>query len=528
MAVPLALAADDTYYFWASATGAWSDVDTFKAKNWSTSNTEYVAPADGTVMNSTSANWVFDYDAYLPTSSRNDAIYYRITESNLTLGSISIINHNRSETSYYGADGTLIEGGATYIKINSKSSNSVWNIGTFNYTGSNGDWDRGVNFGVSNTDASQADITIGTMNIGSSDPAYEKNVTSFNIGDYAVGIGYATVESGKVKVGDLVSLSDAAGPKRLTITGDFNMYGNATISMNVWDNAKDALHSEVNPDVVIGGVVNMSKNSNGISPTWNVLNRSSAVYWATGKPAPKPTDTYIKLGGLSGYGKVSNTSETLKASKVKLIFTNTEDYTFDGSFTQNSEESGILTVMSIKMAGTNGKKQIIKADSKLTGTLEVESGTLLMKSTAATGKLTMTGGAFGGINGGVRVSAADWTAGDIMFYSAEALNGGTPDKITIDGAFTKLGAGQINIDFAAYDVVDTGIPFDLITAGSLVGFNSDANEDFIGKNINGGYANFAWNGNTLTVEFTNVPEPATIAAILGGLALAFAFSRRRK
>ena len=113
----------------------------------------------------------------------------------------------------------------------------------------------------------------------------------------------------------------------------------------------------------------------------------------------------------------------MDASAVKLIFTNKEDCDFSGTFTENRSDS-IKTVMSVKMAGENGKKQIIRADSAFTGTVEVESGTLIIHSTAALGKLTMTGGGFGGIEGGVTVSGAEWFGGDIVFHNTETYFGG--------------------------------------------------------------------------------------------------------
>lgn len=56
-------------------------------------------------------------------------------------------------------------------------------------------------FGAASNDSSQAEITVGEMNIG-----YGENVTNFTIGSDAAGTVYATVESGDVKVGDPVRL----------------------------------------------------------------------------------------------------------------------------------------------------------------------------------------------------------------------------------------------------------------------------------------------------------------------------------
>lgn len=520
-------AADNTYYMWKGAEKAWGEADPLQASSWSSSNTGYVALPEGANVNSPDANWVFDYDAYLPVSGRNDNIYYRIKSANLNLNSISVINHNATETGYYSTDGVYHPtGGSTGIKLTSNTSNSVWKIGTFTYTGANGSYDRGVALGSSANDACQADIVLGEMNIGQIG-----NVTVLNVGSDAAGTCYATIDENNVKKGDAVSLSDSGGPKSLTIAGDFNIYGNSTIYMNVWDNAKDALHSEENPDISIGGVVRMVSGS-GASPVWHVISRSATVTWATGDPGPSATDTYVKLGGLEGNGKLTNNSRTLEASTLKLIFTNQTDCEFTGEFNDGQSDT-VKTIMSVKMAGADGKKQIIRADSKFTGTVEVESGTLIIKSTQSLGKLTMTGGAFGGIDGGVSVSGAEWFAGDLIFYNKETLNSGDTDMIRIDGAFVKSGDGKIGVDFDGFDptvFIKDGSMLDLISASEMEreGFSADANDDFYAKNLTNGFANFEWNGDILTVSFSNVPEPATVAAILGGLAFAGALFRRRK
>ena len=337
-------AADNTYYMWKGAERAWGEADPLQASSWSSSNTGYVALPEGANVNSPDANWVFDYDAYLPISGRNDNIYYRIKSANLNLNSISVVNHNATETAYYSTDGVYHpKGGSTAIKLTSNTSNSVWNIGTFTYTGANGSYDKGVALGSSVNDACQADIVVGEMNIGQIG-----NVTQLNVGSDAAGTCYATIDENNVKKGDAVSLSDSGGPKSLTITGDFNIYGNSTIYMNVWDNSKDALHSEENPDISIGGVVRMVSGS-GASPVWHVISRSATVTWATGDPAPSATDSYVKL---------TNNSKTLEASTLKLIFTNQTDCEFTGEFNDGQSDT-VKTIMSVKMAGADGKKQII-------------------------------------------------------------------------------------------------------------------------------------------------------------------------
>ena len=202
-------AADNTYYMWKSAERPGGEADPLQASSWSSSKTEHVALPEGANVNSPDANWVFDYGAYLPISGRSDNIYYRITSANLNLNSISVENHNATETGYYDSDGVRHpNGGSTGIKIVSNASDSVWNIGTFTYTGANGSYDSGVDFGASVNDECQADIVVGEMNIG-----YIGNVTQLKVGSDAAGTCYATIDENNVKKGDAVSLADSGGPK---------------------------------------------------------------------------------------------------------------------------------------------------------------------------------------------------------------------------------------------------------------------------------------------------------------------------
>ena len=363
-------------------------------------------------------------------------------------------------------------------------------------------------------------MTFGTVNIGS-----EGAHADVGFGGTASGICVATV--GDI-AGQNMTMNDSACMKYLTVTGDFNIYGDSIVQMNVWNEDASAVHSENMPDIAIDGVVRMTPSSDGKLPTLNLLNRVATISWSPTKPAPGATNTFIKVGGLDD------------ASTVKLIFTNKEDCDFSGTFTENRSDS-IKTVMSVKMAGENGKRQIIRADSAFTGTVEVESGTLIIHSSTALGKLTMTGGGFGGIEGGVTVSGAEWFGGDIVFHNTETFFGGLADKITIDGTFTKSAEGKIGVDFSGLDasgLIDEGNNvFDLITANALEGsFSSDANDDFEAKNLLNAIADFAWVGNTLTVwvgntltvTFSQVPEPAAVAALIGAFALGVAAWRRRR
>lgn len=86
------------------------------------------------------------------------------------------------------------------------------------------------------------------------------------------------------------------------------------------------------------------------------------------------------------------------------------------------------------------------------------------------------------------------------------------------------------MDFEGLDATDLiGYTFDLISAGVVDGtFSSDANDDFAARNLLNAMADFAWNGNALQVTFSQVPEPAAFAALIGAVALALAARRGRR
>lgn len=517
-------AAENTYYYWSDATGYNKMPDVVDPASWSTSNSEYVAPPEGANVNSPDANWVIDYKAHLPISMRREGYYYNITTPTLNLGSISIVNFNYNNIgSYYDSNNNLVSDGSAGAKTNiiSNAENSYWNIGKFTFSG--GTSTATVVFGSSRYNTTQAEITLGSVNIGS-----DGATSNILFGGDASGVCVATMGD---NAGKNMTMTEDACMKYLTVNGDFNITGKSTVGLNVWNEDTSALHSENTPDIVIDEVVRMTPSSAGDLPRLNILNRVSVISWSPSKPAPGATHIYAKIGGLDGRGVFTNNPRTLESSTVKLIFTNEVDCEFSGEFSEKPADD-VTTVMSVKMAGVDGKKQIIHADAQFSGTVEVESGALIMKSTTALGKLTMTGGAFGGIDGGVTVSGADWYGGDIILYGADALNSGIADKITVDGKLSKLGDGPIGVDFNGYEVSSDYIDneemfYELLTATEREGFSDDANGDFYAKNLENCFAKFEWVGDTLTVSFASVPEPAEIGALIGLLTLAIAARRKR-
>ena len=166
--------------------------------------------------------------------------------------------------------------------------------------------------------------------------------------------------------------------------------------------------------------------------------------------------------------------------------------------------------------------------------LTVSGGTLLLSYSDTTqGDLTISGGSFGATmdNGSAKVKSLTYSGGKLVF-ATEGFYDGLPNSIAVEGKFSKDTLEKIVIDFSGLDAETLiGEPaMTLITAGSFEGMSTsvDADEYFVAENLINAIADFAWNGNSLTVTFAQVPEPAAIAAVFGALALALAARRRGK
>ena len=118
-------------------------------------------------------------------------------------------------------------------------------------------------------------------------------------------------------------------------------------------------------------------------------------------------------------------------------------------------------------------------------------------------------------------------------FSPESIQGGTADKITVNGKFVKEGGEKIVMDFSGLDAESVlGATYDLISAESFEDAegnsltDSDA-DDYFSAIINNALADFSWSDNTLQVTFVQVPEPAALSLIFGALAVGYALRRRK-
>lgn len=277
----------------------------------------------------------------------------------------------------------------------------------------------------------------------------------------------------------------------LRIDGDINYYANGS-------NSSNALWTGLN-SLTVKGAVSMI-NQNGNIGKWEIENNNTTI------------------GGLSGADTSNNTIFLRKDTAI--TFTNSGDYSWNGSI-----NSGKLFDIAMDASATG--KQTIKLTDGAINNLTLNGGKFVLASAnATTGTLYLNGGYFGAANNSTVINSAQWNSGGLLFDMAALENG---YKISIAGVFSKNADGQIEINFDGLNGADyIGDTFELISAGSLDGFNlDDANADFAAVNLLNAIAEFSWNDGTLSVTFGQIPEPATIAALFGAAVLFFALRRKR-
>ena len=197
-----------------------------------------------------------------------------------------------------------------------------------------------------------------------------------------------------------------------------------------------------------------------------------------------------------------------------VTFTNKTDQTWSGTILNKK--------MELRYAGT--AMQRLEVVSGEFNNVSVSNGRLelAMSSSAVNGNLSLSGGVFDN-DGEINFVDASFGKGKINFDNAA-------DKINVSGTAKKNASGDLEIDFTGL-VIEADKAYEIITAAILdSSFKSDAS-DIIGSGYDSSkyLLKFAWADTTLTATFTSaVPEPATVAAILGAIALAFAVYRRRK
>ena len=246
----------------------------------------------------------------------------------------------------------------------------------------------------------------------------------------------------------------------------------------------------------------------------------------------------MSFGGLAGKGTISgvNGSESLVQSYIQL--TNDSKSRFDGKI--------LLSDSTYQWTGTGAREihlvmngssvQEFSNTASTISSVTVNSGEISMVAQNA-GALYLNGGKLSVFNDDMaqvgNVLNADslaWGAGTVKLGIGLSGN----DSISLSGALSKSGSGDLKLELVFADGVaqmfeDLGE--DLNAEYTLISYDSNAGVAAGDVSIiapSGFKYTLNFGENALTLNVSAVPEPATVAAILGALALGLALYRRRK
>ena len=249
------------------------------------------------------------------------------------------------------------------------------------------------------------------------------------------------------------------------------------------------------------------------------------------------TNREIKIGGNP------DSKHMLENSTITMTFTNSGTSKFNGKFSYESANSVGVNTYNLVMNGTSTGVQYYE-DTGTTFSFDnvtVKSGKLNFYSEIGKSVISLEGGTLSPatVTGEIAIlkaEAINWDNGKISFDLVE--DNSASDKIVLEYALSKTsfsvvgGTREIELIVDPYDIAawidasgEDKLTYTLIEYGST----DFKKGDIVFSQIDGINIDYDFGDTALTVTLSKVPEPATIAAIFGALALAMvAFRRRRK
>lgn len=339
-------------------------------------------------------------------------------------------------------------------------------------------------------------------------------------------------------------------------TGDVEIGGNMTLQTDT--QYKDgAAESYIGPGKTLNSFTVAKDFNQGTKLYINaktftvkgVFNSTSGDLYLSGSNSQLSDQNLVaNFGGLNGtkvalrYGR----DKGIKDSTATINFTNSGVAKFKGYLMYDSE------------ANSSNVKHFLVMDKSATGTqyfenteekgitfdkVTVNGGTLKYFANAMQSDFEVNGGTLSAATidnevASLNVKSLAWSGGTLAFDIAE---GGSFDTINIYGDLTKASVegaeATRNITLGAVDGFDLASwldtkggeqEFSIISFGSTDLTAADIVAKSLVEGVNIKSLEVTANGITVTLTTAAVPEPATIAAILGALALVVAAVRRRK
>lgn len=390
-----------------------------------------------------------------------------------------------SDTSVWSPDGSSLDNanlaidGTAEAAVNSTITGGL-NLGDINITVGNG----GNSANVFKATIVDKDVNFNNINI--SNNGYSQNVT--------------LVSEGAKWVGNSVNIiSDGINAQKITLdSGDYSFSLTLSGGINVTNNKSiDSL--TIRGQTNISGAVTM-KAANGAEGA-----QVAFYMWN------------MTIGCISDGGVTAKHYISFNWGGI-LTLNNAADYSWSGDIGISSGDDNI----SISKNGVGAQKFIVKSLTNHFNRIEVNQGLFEIDTSAITSQfannLTLAGGSFKN-TGDVNVKSLVLTNGEIL------LGNDSGTIIVTENA--EIGDSKISLNFK--ELTQSGEYTILEVGRDLINFDTDnALTNFELSNLEeGALAELAWNDNSLVLSYT-VPEPATVAALLGIAALGFALIRRRK
>lgn len=390
-----------------------------------------------------------------------------------------------SDTSVWSPDGSSLDNanlaidGTAEAAVNSTITGGL-NLGDINITVGNG----GNSANVFKATIADKDVKFNNINISNS--GYSQNVT--------------LVSEGAKWVGNSVNIiSDGINAQKITLdSGDYSFSLTLSGGINVTNNKSiDSL--TIQGGTNISGAVTM-KAANGAEGA-----QVAFYMWN------------MTIGGISDGGLTANHYISFNWNGT-LTLNNAADYSWSGDIGIYSGGDNI----NISKNGAGAQKFIVKSLTNHFNKIAVNQGLFEIDTSAITSQfannLTLAGGSFKN-TGDVNVKTLVLTNGEIL------LGNDSGTIIVTENA--EIGDSKISLNFK--ELTQSGEYTILEVGGDLINFDADnALTNFELSNLEeGALAELAWNDKSLVLSYT-VPEPATVATLLGIAALGFALIRRRK
>ena len=303
----------------------------------------------------------------------------------------------------------------------------------------------------------------------------------------------------------------------------------------------------------------------GVKPTSSANFQNTAIWYINDKTNKTnsgngTTNAVVRIGNISGFGVIRNNFDDNEAGFTKLILAPTKDSTFVGMIKDDwsTNNDSKLAKIQIIVDGNEGATQTIRNSYKEKSVWGVESagftdygtiiknGRLAVYSLATLSKIKLEGGAFlaatageladDANSGSVKVASIDWEGGMLgMTINRTEIITNTINQLGDEDAKYTF---EIDLsDFETEYTFESETHRIVATATSGAGNYGDLSKYTAIFLHNGVEQDFTiedviLHDDGLYIQFsgaiTVIPEPSTIAAMLGIFALTLAIIRKRK